>query len=399
MLFGKKLNIFSIALSILLLIVFSGNIIAVDIGGEIKTYLTGAIDDDGNISTDLSQSLDLELYLPSYGQTSSRVRFLIYNPEIIDQYGSTSRINFKNLYLRHSFDDLRVTVGRQPISWSFGSLINPVDFAIGAEVLDQEGLAVYQDAINLRYSINWNSHLELVAANTRADDYKWGFRARTNYQGFDLSANYVKEAIFSLPVSFMDYDQIGGNNQDPITELFSETKLAIDRYGFTFKGDLASFGTHGAFGYYKFRETGNPELDLMLEDPLYAIVLGGDYSYNFDYNRRIIFHAEYLAIQHDFLGNPLIQKELGDVGNRLDFILANIAYPIDDFSSLSLMTMASLGDGSLMLMPVYENEFASNLKLSLMPQFYIGEQGELFSGYTEKGRKRGSFEMSLSYAF
>ncbi|MEJ6951976.1 hypothetical protein [Natronospora cellulosivora (SeqCode)] len=396
---NKKLSILSLVLTIFLLITLTVNIMAVDIGGEIKTYLSGTVDDDGNISSDFSQSLELELFLPSYGPTSSRVSFVIYNPEIIDQYGSSSRINFKNFYLRHRFNDFRLTVGRQPISWSFGSLFNPVDFSMGAEFMDQEGMAMYQDAINLRYSINWNSHLEMIAANTATDDFKWGFRARTNYQGFDLTANYVKEPGFALPFDLLAPNQGEVSNHGSMATIMPDISLAVDRLGFTFKGDLGAIGTHGALGYYNFKSAGISSLDEYLEDPLYAFVLGGDYSYTFDYNRRLIFQLEYLGFQHEILEIPEIQGIIGDVGKRLNLIMGSISYPIDDFSSVSLMTMASLDDGSFMLMPVYENEFATNLKLSIIPQFYFGDQGALFSGNSEDGRTRAGFEASLSYAF
>ncbi|MFP4016622.1 MAG: hypothetical protein ACLFUI_06285, partial [Halanaerobiales bacterium] len=124
---------FIITLVITFLFVSSVNLLAVDLGGELRSNLSGTIDGDGNISSDFSQSLDLELFLPSYGDSSGAVRFVLYNPEIINQRRERTRINFKKLYLCHRIDDFRLTFGRQPISWSFGSLINPIDFSLGAE--------------------------------------------------------------------------------------------------------------------------------------------------------------------------------------------------------------------------------------------------------------------------
>ena len=68
----------------------------------------------------------------------------------------------KKLYLKNRFDNFHLTVGRQPISWSFGSLLNPVDYTLGAVALDEESSSKYTDAVLVYVPINWNSGVDIV---------------------------------------------------------------------------------------------------------------------------------------------------------------------------------------------------------------------------------------------
>ncbi len=88
----------------------------------------------GNISGYLQESLDLELFLPSFDDTQAKFEIYLYNNPLSGGFDYL----IKKLYLKHKFEKLHLTVGRQPISWSFGSMLNPVDFSLGAIVMDEE---------------------------------------------------------------------------------------------------------------------------------------------------------------------------------------------------------------------------------------------------------------------
>ncbi len=363
-------------------LIFSNIVMAeVTIGGELKANVLGAYLDGGDITSDISESLDLELFIPSIGDTDFKLQFEISNPEKRDLSGIPRRINFKKLNLRHKFDDFHLTIGRQPISWSFGSILNPVDFTLGAVAMDQETISKYQDAVEIYYPINWNSSFAIIAADHKySDDVKWGVRGRTGFQGYDLTLNYVKEPATNNPLSSIL----------PIASLIDSgsegQSVPMDRIGFTAKGDLGPIGAYASLGYYKLEG---------IEEPSYSYLFGGDYSFTYNYDKQIAIQAEYLALQDEDLINTLESNGFDKIGNTLDLFLGNISYPIDDFSSISLFTMTSLEDGSTVLIPVYENHLPGNIILSLSSNVFISDDEEMLSAH---GIKAG-YELSLSYAF
>ncbi|MFP4661780.1 MAG: hypothetical protein ACLFPF_06290 [Halanaerobiales bacterium] len=365
----------------LLLLLSSAAEAEVTIGGKVKATLTGIIAEEDGSDSQLSESLDLELFIPPVGDTDVKVQFVINNPETRTMSGSSGRFDFKKLYLKHKFSDFYLTVGRQPISWSFGSLLNPVDFSLGAVALEQESMGKYQDAVELYYPFNWNSSLEVIAADTRyGDDFKWALRGRTGISGYDITLNYIKESASANPISgILPIGGLIGRGPDG-------QGVSLDRYGLTAKGDLGPIGAYTAVGYYDMEGGG---------DPSYAYLLGGDYSFTYDYNKKITMQLEYLGLQDDAMIKQLESVSGEDIGRSLDLMMGYVNYPIDDFSSIGLIAVASLDDGSTVLMPVYENQLPGNIKLSLRTSIFTGDEWEMLSS---QGINAG-YELSLSYTF
>ncbi len=381
---NQKLNstIKLIFILIAVTLIFSNVVMAeVTIGGELKVNVSGAYLEGGDITSDISESLELELFIPPIGDTDVEVQFVLNNPEVTTLDGSSKRINLKKLNLSHKFNNFYLTLGRQPISWSFGSILNPVDFSLGAVAMDQETMGKYQDAVELYYPINWNSNFALIASDQKySDDLKWGVRGRTGYHGYDLTLNYVKEPAMNNPLSSIL----------PIPGLIDSGSagqaLSMNRVGFTAKGDLGPIGAYTSLGYYKVEG---------LAEPAYSYLFGGDYSFTYNYDKQIALQAEYLALQDQDLINTLESSGFDNIGNTLDLFLGNITYPIDDFSSISLFTMTSIEDGSTVLIPVYENHLPGNIKLSLSSNLFISDDQDILSA---QGIKAG-YQLSLSYVF
>ena len=178
---------------------FPGGALAVELGGELHVLWQGSLLDDGEFDSDLTESLDLELFLPPLGSSEVRYGFVVTKPLqglLADEEASCFT---KKLYLKHRFDDFHFTVGRQPVSWPFGSLLNPVDYTLGAVALDEETSSKYTDAVLVYVPINWNSGLDIVGSFPSGfagdlDQLKWGVRGRWRIHGYDLTVNYVQEA-------------------------------------------------------------------------------------------------------------------------------------------------------------------------------------------------------------
>lgn len=354
--------------------------LAIEAGGEAKILLSGILPEDGGLEREIEDSLDLELLLPRIGNTEFSSAFRISKP-LQDLFADEKAVYFaKKLYIKHKFAKLRLTVGRQPVSWSFGSLLNPVDYTLGSVALDEENNSKYTDAVDFYIPLNWNSSLELVASypagfTPEEEKLKWGLRARAGIKGYDLTLNYVREAEVS--------GATGGVLDDVLRF------IPRQRGGFTFKGDLGDFGVYGAYGCY---------FDEGIEQSN-SYLIGADYSYNLNYNTKITMQLEYLGVEPGFL-EPSLRAELlkmksGD--KRLDFLTGSIKYPLDDFSSVSLMTMADLDDGSLFLTPGYQTTLTGNFGLEINATIFWGKEETLFAPCDST--PEAIITTSLSYSF
>lgn len=353
----------SILIIILLAItVVSTQVLALEAGGEAEILFTGVLPVEGDFEDEVMDRIDLELFLPLIGNTEFSYAFQISKP-LQGLSGHEEAVYFpKKLYLKHKFEKVHLTLGRQPVSWSFGSLLNPVDYTLGSVALDEENNSKYTDAVEVYIPLNWNSSLSLVASfpegfTSKEEQRKWGARARIGVKGYDLTLNYVQEAeIAEVPENALG-DILGS--------------IPEQRVGFTFKGDLKNFGIYGAYGHYF--EEGIESSD--------SYLLGADYSFINNYNTKITFQMEYLGVELKFLEsslrNEVLKMENDD--QRIDFLIGSLNYPLDDFSSLSLMTMISLDDGSLFLTPSYLTTLPGNLDLEISATFFGGKEGALFA--------------------
>ncbi|WP_160143078.1 hypothetical protein [Halanaerobium hydrogeniformans] len=293
----------------------------------------------------------------------------LQNRAVIVVDGDEAEIWFKKLYLRKDLGPFTAKFGRQPVSWSFGSLINPADYTIGAEALDEESRAKFVDGIELYYPIGWGSALTFVVSDTDKEDNKWALRGRTNLQGYDLTANYVKE-----PSDGEDGD--------------------LERFALTAKGDLGPLGVYSSLANWQ-----NDEIDYNIYQ------IGSDYSYSMLDGRRIRLQGEYLRISgikgeiKDFsFFDPIREGDNAflngnSTSNKVELFNTSISFEPDDFSSIGIMTVSYLGDGSTLIIPNYSYLFSSDLLLELRGTIPYGREDELLA---EGGK---SLEVTLSYTF
>jgi hypothetical protein len=223
---------------LLLTIVFSSQVLAVEAGGELEISMTGVWQDDGSFSSELSEVLNLKLFLPQIANNEIQYAFRVAKPlqNILADEGVAYFT--KKLYLKHRFDNIHVTLGRQPVSWSFGSLLNPVDYTLGAVAMEGDSNSKYTDALAAYVPINWNSSLTAVSSfptgfSNDPKKMKWGVRGRTGVEGYDVTLNYVKEPDVNQQSVANTNQQITDNPFNNISSLIPNQRL-----GLTIKGDL-----------------------------------------------------------------------------------------------------------------------------------------------------------------
>ncbi|HHV94037.1 MAG TPA: hypothetical protein GXX47_05815 [Firmicutes bacterium] len=361
----KKLNQhmpeIAAAALICLALALPGGVWAMELGGEIQVNWQGNLPDGGKLEGDLTESLDLEFILPPMGNSEVRYEFVVTKPVQSLMAGEQADYFTKKLYIKSRFDNFHLTVGRQPISWSFGSLLNPVDYTLGAVALEKESRGKYTDGLVVYIPINWNSGVDIVGSfpggfAADRDMMKWGIRGRLGVRGYDLTINYVREAKAADP-------------EDVVGSLVGSV-LPRQRVGMTVKGDVGDFGLYGAVGRY-FEEG--------IETSM-SYLVGADYSFSLDYWTKVTLQFEYLRLELNSLTpeqrSELLKLEGSD--RSLELLVGSASYPIDDFSSVSLLTLYNLDDQSIVLSPVYRTTLPRDWELTLGASLFLGREDSLF---------------------
>src|SRR6056297_3008502 len=328
--------------------------LAYQFGGELNTGVNSLFYDNTNQNS-IYENINLDLNFDN-------ANFAITAQNNYNYFNKNYEfdIALKKAYIKHKFKDTQITLGKQPVSWSFGSLINMVDYSLGAEALDEESSAKYVNALELRYPINWYSSLSLV--NEFNPDYdKIGFRARTLIRDYDLSLNYINKE---------------GNNHNS------------SRLGISFKGDLNNVGIYGSILNLNNNTGNNVNTN--------AYMFGADYSYylNEGYGNRLYFQGEYHLLENNEGFLELLNSFDSDY---LKIMLGNVTYNINDFSSIGVFTITSLDDGSTALIPNYSNQLNSNTTLNINISYLSGEEKDFFG--TGQTLPQAVLNIELSYTF
>ena len=226
----------------------------------------------------------------------------------------------EKLYLKYKFEDIHIIIGRMPVSWGFGSIMNPFSFQ------DERG---WIDGTSIHIFLKDELTLNIVYSR----DKKWGIRARTTISGYDISLNFI-----SSP-----------ENQ---------------RIGLTFKGDMEDIGIYGGIGY----TTSNTY-------PIFLV--GCDYSHYFETGSKIFLQAEYTNTSKGIAPSYIPMLSLNnpeDMETNGQLILVNTTYIIDEFSNISLDIIHNFDKTSTIIIPLYQNQMSDNFSykiggmLHLMPQ-------------------------------
>ncbi|MFW6301686.1 MAG: hypothetical protein ACOC1W_04095, partial [Bacillota bacterium] len=273
----------------------SNRVDAVDIGGELNLNAGLNYPAAGNLSSSFGGAAELELYLPETAEIEPR---LVMQGSLRDS--GDDDFGFKYLYLRRRFENSHLTLGRQPVSWSYGAVINPYDYGFGIEGLAGETVTPGLDGARYFQSLGSGRSLEGVISwpefTAGTEQLGFGGRLRLPGQGYDLSFNLASQEIPYLAIS------------DGESALMEDR---LSRAGMTYSGDIGELGAYGAAGYYRLNESG-------IDD--WVIQLGIDYSWligEYD-SRQVMVQGEYMRFIRNnldmtaLLGLALTEQDLGD---------------------------------------------------------------------------------------
>ena len=346
----------------------SAEVKAIEIGGEIE--VGGGLSYNDNLRTNFYGQGEFELYLPESSAVEPR---LVFQTSLANQGIDT---DIKYMYLRRRIDGNQLTVGRQPVSWSYGAMINLLDYGLGIDGLAEQSARPDIDGLRYQYSLGDGRNLQLVTSfpelsGVELDGLGYGARLRLPESSYDLSFNTT-------------YQPLGDDN--------------LLRAGSTYNMDIGELGTYGSLAYFHLNE----ELDdIMLQLGMdYSWIVGGYNGYG---GRQLILQAEYFRfLKGDLTAGHIAALELGGVkddgagigaesGLSLgsDLLTANLSTSLDYFSDIGILLMTETKDWELALAPYYTSELGGGLEMRLDGMLSRDSEGDFNPGISS----------SLSYYF
>ncbi|MGM0414241.1 MAG: hypothetical protein ACQEQP_03545 [Bacillota bacterium] len=375
----KLKNQFIIALVFAIIFLFiagfnSNQVQAIEIGGEFNLNLNFNYSADGDLTTGFAGSTELEFYLPETAKIEPR---LVTQGSLIE--GGETNFNFKYLYLRRRFNNSHLTLGRQPVSWSYGAVINPYDYGFSIEDLAGETLTPGIDGVRYFYSLGAGRSLQAVIDwpeySSDLDELGFGARFRLPGQGYDLSFNLASQGI-----SYLDTIE-----DQPIL-----LEDSLTRAGLTYSGDIGELGVYGAAGYYRLN-------DNKIDD--WVIQLGLDYSWIIGEfgNRQIMFQGEYLrfiqndldmtallglALSDQLLGEQILEDGMvgGETFTARDLFILNLSTNLDSFTNLGIALLGETENKNLMVTPYYVSDLGGGLEFNLSGNIGLDSASEVNIG-------------------
>lgn len=382
---------FLLLISAVFLIIITPAAAAVEIGGELS--LDTVFIDQDQLETDFNSELELELLLPEEMNLNLDA-VVVFRANTINS-AKNSDFWVKKLNLSQNIGPLQAQLGRQPISWSYGSLLNPIDYSLGAENLDQETEAKFLDGLELYYPLSWKTSFTLIVTDSKGEDNKWALRGRTLLGSYDLTANYIREPA------------VENNLGQKIDQQH--------RFSLTAKGDLGPLGVYGALSSWQEDNQGE-------EIKIYQ--LGTDYSHYFLRGSSFYLQGEFLRIEDSrnlnavdsYLGRNLISSIMPIIPLKApgqdsyfssfetfkiknieqenhNFLIIDLNYTANEFLNYGITLLNYLEDGSTALIPSYNYMFSSNLELELRGLLALNDQHKLLGG------DQKSLTATLSYTF
>ena len=376
--FNNYLRIVLAAAMIFLLIAGFNNqqAMAIDIGGELNLNAGLNYSAEGDLSSSFGGRAELEFYMPGGAGVEPRI---VIQGTLRDD--GNANFNFKYLYLRRRIESGHLTLGRQPVPWSYGAVINPYDYGFGIEGLAGETLSPGFDGARYFQSLRAGRSLQAVInwSEFTTDIVKLGFggRIRLPGQGYDLSFNLASHEISYLAIS----------NGEPV---LIEDRLT--RAGVTYSGDVNELGVYGAAGYYHLN-------DSSLDD--WVIQLGFDYSWltgEFA-DRQVMLQGEYLRfIQNDLDMTSLLGLAMagqtfefdggmpangmagGEIFSASDLFVLNISIGLDSFTNIGLALLGETENRNILAAPYYVSDLGGGLELRLDGNIGLDSDNEIKTG-------------------
>ncbi|HDQ00582.1 MAG TPA: hypothetical protein ENN22_15555 [bacterium] len=299
-----------------------------------------------------------------------------------------------NAFVRLSFKWADLTIGKQQLSMGTGYVWNPTDVFNQKDVVDPTYEQPGHNAIRLDIPIGSYSGITAIYAPT--DDWKYSdllVKFKTHVSPFDFSVlaiqkqwKFTDARLFDLMA--MDFYQLS-------------TKRRV--FGGDFVGELFGLGVRGEFTYNNIKidsdvifdyqselqnfynqllPTSTPPNPMEIKDEYYEIVLGMDYTFDFQTYIMCEFYRNTFADdnQENYSFNDwihLLNAETKTITRDQIYFL--VQHPLTDLIDISCSSIYSISDQSFGVIPMVSYNIFQNVDLNFFGNIYFGKEGAAYT--------------------
>jgi len=272
------------------------------------------------------------------------------------------RIFLDNAYVHLSFKRFDLTIGRQQISMGTGYAWNPTDVFNTKDLLDPTYEQPGHNAI--RADIPFSSMGSLVAYYAPGEEWK-------------DSGKMIK---FKSRIGHFDYSLLVIEKYWTFTDYLTFTPLVHKRqvFGGDFAGELFGLGVWGELGYNKLTPIEQYKEKV---DDYWEMVFGLDYTLDSgtyimaEFYRNTSGKTDWREYNlNDWM--RLLAQESRALGR--DQLYSVIQHPLTDLMNIGCMSIFSISDKSLALVPTVSYSLFQDVELTLFGNFNLGKEGRTF---------------------
>jgi len=268
-----------------------------------------------------------------------------------------------NAFIKLSFKQFDLTVGKQQISLGTGYVWNPIDVFNRKDVLDPTYEQPGHNAMRLDIPLGSMSTVTtLFSPEDNWENSAKLLQFKGQISHFDFSLNAIEKTW-----CFHDYKQFDFNSMN-----FLEIPERRRLLGASTAGELFGLGVWAEYAYNWMK----------ISEDFYELVVGTDYTFDFqtylmiEYYRNTLGKTDYTQYNlNDWM--RLLTTEQKAISR--DQIYLFIQHPATDLLNIGLSTLYGLSDNSFALIPTMNYSFSDNVEIFAYLNLNFGSEGKIFS--------------------
>jgi len=268
-----------------------------------------------------------------------------------------------NAFIKLSFKQFDLTVGKQQISLGTGYVWNPIDVFNIKDMLDPTYEQPGHNAMRLDIPLGSMSTVTMLFSpedNWENSAKLLQFKGQISH--FDFSLNAIEKTW-----CFHDYKQFDFNSMN-----FLEIPERRRLLGASTAGELFGLGVWAEYAYNWMK----------ISEDFYEVVVGTDYTFDFqtylmiEYYRNTLGKTDYTQYNlNDWM--RLLATEQKAISR--DQIYLFIQHPATDLLNIGLSTIYGLSDNSFALVPTLNYSLSDNVEIFAYLNLNFGSEGKVFS--------------------
>ena len=274
-----------------------------------------------------------------------------------------------NAYIKFAFRRFDLTVGKQQISLGSGYVWNPTDVFNIKDVLDPTYEQPGHNAVRLDVPLgNSGGVTALYSPEDTWNQSSKLIQLKMRIPRFDVSFIAI-ETLWR----FHDYTEF---DEDTFGFLEQPEKRRV--LGGSLEGELFGLGLWSEYGHSLMKKSKD----------FYELVVGMNYTFDFqtfvmvEYYRNTLAASDYRQYTLDDWMRYFTAEQKAVSRDQLYTL---IQHPVTDFIELGMMSIISISDGSVALVPTFNWSFSENLDIMAYVNVNFGKDGTAFSKMTGSG--------------